>query len=183
MLNPYRLMKFTAPDMNDTRWIGIAMIWVALLVGAVPTDAEAQDRPRVGLGFNSVISTEDGFGPGVRLRVSSPINRDLSIAIGSAFTGYILGGRDEASYALDPQVSLIVTRTDTPTQGTYFMGGAGAYLPINTETSTAAPTLHLGIGRVWLLEDTSVFAEFNPALVIGEDATSALLSLRFGVIF
>lgn len=170
--------------MYTKRWTytGI-LLAIVLMFSTAPTDATAQNQPRLGVGFNTLISTEDGFGPGVRFRVSSPINRDLSIALGSAFTGYILGGRDEASYALDPQISLIVTRTDTPTQGTYFMGGFGAYLPIQTEESTSAPTIHLGAGRVWLLQDTSLYAEFNPSLVIGEDATSGLFSLRFGVIF
>lgn len=165
------------------RCIGTALLVALLGALCIPTTAHAQEQPRVGLGFNTLISTEDGFGPGVRLRVSSPVNRDLSVAIGSGFTGYVLGGRDEAAYAVDPQVSLIVTRTDTPTQGTYFMGGAGAYLPINTEDSNAAPTIHLGMGRVWLLQDTSLFAEFDPALVIGESAAAGLFSFRFGVIF
>lgn len=173
--------------MHPRRWIGTVLITVLtiLLLGglAAPSTSYAQQQPRVGLGFNTLISTEDGFGPGVRVRISSPINRDVSLAISSGFTGYVLGGRDEASYAVDPQVSLIVTRTDTPTQGTYFMGGAGAYLPINTEDSKAAPTLHLGLGRVWLLQDTSLFAEFDPALAIGESATSGLFSFRFGIIF
>ena len=169
--------------MLHRRWIGIILFTALLGTLCTPSTSHAQQSPRVGLGFNTLISTQDGFGPGVRLRVSSPINRDLSVAIGSGFTGYVLGGRDEASYAVDPQVSLIVTRTDTPTQGTYFMGGAGAYLPINTEDSAAAPTIHLGVGRVWLLQDTSLFAEFDPALVIGESASAGLFSFRFGVIF
>ncbi len=165
------------------RWTQTAVLLAFVGLLCAPSDLHAQERPRIGLGFNSLISTDDGFGPGLRVRVSSPINSDVSVAIGSGFTGYVLGGRDEASYAVDPQVSLIVTRTDTPTQGTYFMGGAGAYLPINTEDSKAAPTIHLGVGRVWLLQETSLFAEFDPALAIGETAAAGLFSFRFGVIF
>lgn len=164
-------------------WTGIALFLMLAGLLSLSAPAHAQERPRVGIGFNSLISTDDGFGPGIRVRMSSPINRDVSLALGSGFTGYVLGGRDEASYAVDPQASLIVTRTDSPTQGTYFMGGAGAYLPINTEDSNAAPTVHLGVGRVWLLQDTSLFAEFNPALAIGETAAGGLFSFRFGVIF
>ena len=161
--------------------LGLLLITV-LLWSMAPTDTQAQDRPRFGVGFNSFVSTQDGFGPGIRFRVSSPINQDLSIGVGSGFTGFVLGGREDASYAFDPQISLIVTRTDTPTQGTYFLGGFGAYLPIDTG-SASAPTIHAGAGRVWLLQETSLFAEFNPALVIGEESAHGLFSFRFGIIF
>ncbi len=142
--------------------------------------------PRFGLGFNTAISTEDGLGVGLRLRGSSPINADLSFAVDLGVTGFIFGGRDEATYLVDPQVSAIVSVPQgPPNRLTYFLGGLGAYIPFetNAENPEAAPTLHFGIGRVELLTDTSIFYEVNPALIIGEERVGLLLPIRAGVIF
>jgi len=158
------------------------VIMLGVLVGSRP--AEAQTSPRVGVGFQMMASTiEENVGPGVRFRVSAPINRDLSIAVGTAFTGYVLEGQDEANYAIDPTLSLIVTMPIDGRRGTYFLGGVGAYVPLGSFSNEAAPFFHFGFGRVWLLRDTSVFLEFSPALVISEDAADALFPLRVGVIF
>lgn len=162
------------------------LLAVALL--ALPSrSAPAQDlSPRFGAGFNAMISTEDGFGIGARFRGSAPVNRDLSIGIDLGITGFIFKGRDDASYVADPQVSAIVTLPNSTSERlTYFLGGVGAYLPFENGSTNgnAAPTLHFGAGRVRPLTDTSVFYEFNPAIIIGEDSVNLLLPVRVGVIF
>ncbi|WP_143815337.1 hypothetical protein [Longibacter salinarum] len=156
-----------------------------LLVGIVGVEsATAQTEPRFGIGFQMMASSiEDNVGPGIRFRVSAPINRDLSVSVGSAFTGYVFEGQDEATYALDPTASLIVTLPVMGGRGTYFLGGVGAYVPLGETAPEAAPFFHFGFGRVWLLRDTSVFFEIDPALVIGESSSNILFPVRVGVIF
>lgn len=142
--------------------------------------------PRFGLSFNTALSTEDGLGVGMRLRGSAPVNTDLSFAVDLGLTGFIFGGRDEATYLVDPQISAIVSvPRGRPDQLTYFLGGLGAYIPFetNADNPEAAPTLHFGIGRVELLTDTSIFYEVNPGLIIGEERVGFILPIRAGVIF
>lgn len=149
-------------------------------------DQENSLDPRFGLSFNTALSTEDGLGVGLRLRGSAPVNADLSFAVDLGMTGFVFGGRDEATYLVDPQVSAIVSvPRGRPDQLTYFLGGLGAYIPFeaNADNPEAAPTLHLGIGRVELLTDTSIFYEINPGLIIGEERVGLLLPIRAGIIF
>ena len=160
---------------------GVALL-LLLLVSARP--AEAQMNPRIGVGFQMMASTiEDNVGPGVRMRISAPINRDLSVAVGTGFTGYVFEGQDDANYAIDPTLSLIVTLPVAGRRGTYFLGGIGAYVPLGEFSSEAAPFFHFGFGRVWLLQDTSIFFEFAPALVVGDESAEGLFPVRVGVIF
>ena len=158
---------------------------LSLLCLALPPTSTAQ-QPRFGAGLQVLGNTvDDNIGPGFRFRVSAPINQDLSFGIGSAFTGYIFQGREDASYALDPQASLIVTLPGSGQEAAYVMGGAGAYVPFgNTnEDARSGPTFHLGMGKVWLLSESSFFLEFDPALFVGQERTDVLLPIRAGVIF
>lgn len=164
----------------------VAVLLIAVLLSVVVSarPAEAQTNTRFGAGFQMMASTiEDNVGPGVRLRISAPINRDLSIAVGSGFTGYVFAGQDDANYAIDPMLSLIVTLPVAGRRGTYFLGGIGAYVPLGEFSSETAPFFHFGFGRVWLLQDTSIFFEFAPALVVGEESAEGLFPVRVGVIF
>jgi len=157
---------------------------VFLLALLLSVDAHAQDQPRYGVGFQVLGSTVEGnVGPGFRFRASAPLNQDVSLGLGTAFTGFIFEGRDDASFAFDPQASLIVTLPNTGSQSTYVLGGIGAYLPFGSTDADSAPTFHLGVGKVWLLNDSSFFAEFDPALYVGSDSTEVLLPIRVGVIF
>lgn len=166
---------------------------IALLVAlmgifsSAPAQAQQELTPRFGLGFNTVISTQDGLGMGLRFRGSAPVNQDLSFAIDLGATGFVLEGRDEATYLIDPQISAIVTLPYGTERGrlTYFMGGLGAYLPFNGNgaSNNAAPTMHMGLGRVQSLTETSFFYEVNPALVVGQSSVDLILPVRVGVIF
>jgi len=166
------------------RFLRFALLLVALACFPLTSHAQLQQPPRFGVGFQMMGSTaEENVGPGIRLRVSAPVNRDLSLAFGMAFTGYIFEGQDDATYAFDPQASIIVTMPVAGNEGTYFMGGAGAYLPTGDNTPRGGPTFHLGVGKVWLLRDSSLFAEVDPAVLIGENAAELLVPIRLGVIF
>ncbi|MFB6247079.1 MAG: hypothetical protein ABEL97_00750 [Salinibacter sp.] len=161
----------------------LALLALGLLAGA-PLASQAQDRPRFGVGLQVTGSTVDNnVGPGLRFRTSVPINQDLSLGLGAALTGYVFEGRDDASYAFDPQTSLIVTLPGSSTQRTYVLGGVGAFVPFGDTDAASGPTLHLGVGRVWLLNESSFFAEFDPALFVGAEETQVIFPVRIGVIF
>lgn len=146
--------------------------------------SRAQQSPRFGIGIQLMGTTvDDNIGPGLRFRTSVPINQDVSFGLGAGLTGYIFQGRQNAAYAFDPQASLIVTIPGTGRERFYVLGGAGAYVPFGETTGVSGPTIHTGLGKVWLLNESSFFFEFDPALFIGADVTEVILPLRMGVIF
>lgn len=153
--------------------------------GAHP--AAAQDlTPRFGLGFNTLISTADGLGLGFRARASAPVNVDLSLGVDLGFTGFVLEGRRNATYVFDPQVSAIVNLPFRRDRLTYVLFGLGAYVPMGDDEENdgkRGPTLHLGMGWVHALNETSLFYEIDPALVIGEEGVDLAFPLRIGLIF
>lgn len=143
----------------------------------------AQNQSRFGVGAQLLGSTaDDNVGPGIRFRVSTAINQDVSLAVGSGLTGYIFRGQDDASFALDPQVSAIVSFSTARTETMYVLGGGGVYVPFGDTSTESGPTFHLGVGRAWLLKESSVFFEFNPGFLVGKETTSLVLPLRVGVI-
>ncbi len=157
-----------------------------LLLTMLLSTAVAQSQtldPRFGFGFNMLLSSEDGIGLGLRGRASAPINADLSFGVDLGFTGFVLEGRDDASYLFDPQVSAIVTLPGIRT-APYFIGGLGAHIPLDDDDSQAesGPTIHLGVGWVRALSETTIFYEINPALIIGQENVSIALPFRVGVI-
>jgi len=162
--------------------LSIGVLVLVAATAAVP--AHAQTEPRYGASFQLVGSTaDDNVGTGLRFRVSAPINRDVSFAVGSSITGFIFEGQDEADFAIDPQASLIVNVPQGGEEGLYFFGGAGAYVPLGDSPAESGPMFHFGGGKVWLLQESSLFLEFNPGLIIAEESTEVLFPIRVGVIF
>lgn len=145
--------------------------------------ARAQDSSLIyGVGMSSMVSTDDGFGLGFRGRVSTPINADLSFAADLGVTGFFLGGRDDSSFLFNPQISAIVT-VPGERSAMYFMTGIGAYLSTGGDDGEYnGPTLHVGVGGAKPLRDTTLFYEFNPALVIKDDSIALVLPVRIGII-
>jgi len=165
------------------RFLVPVLLALGLLLGPVDT-TRAQSQPRFGVGLQLMGTTVDGnVGPGLRFRTSVPINQDLSLGLDAGLTGYIFEGRDDAAYAFDPQVSLIVTLPGPSRERLYVLGGAGAYVPFGETDAESGPTLHAGVGKVWLLNESSFFAEFDPALFVGARETHVVLPVRIGVIF
>ena len=159
------------------------LLVLLLMVVGVP-DARAQlDESRFGLGFNTLLSADNGFGMGFRGRLSTPINADLSFALDAGLTGFILGGRDDATWVLDPQASLIVTLPGVE-KAPYILMGIGAYLdPSDSDDTLTGPTLHVGVGWVKPLRESVLFYELDPALIIGDTKVSPAIPFRIGVIF
>jgi hypothetical protein len=163
--------------------IGLAVI-ILCSMSIEATDVSAQAvSPRLGVGLNAMGSTADGFGLGIRGRASAPINADVSFALDLGFTGFILGGRRDASYVFDPQASFIVSIPDSGDRLSYLLFGAGAYVPLGDADSRSGPTIHAGYGRVHILQETSLYWEINPAVMIGDTRVDLIVPLRVGVIF
>ncbi len=161
--------------------------------------AQAQTRvstapavPRFGVAFNGLVVIPDGFGVGVRGRAAVPVNADLSVALdlGVNAMGILVGGRNAADYVIDPQVSVVVNLPGMSVGGqrfTYLLAGIGGYFPTGTDANGSdlkgGPTIHAGLGWVVPLNETSVFYEINPALILANSRTSIAIPVRIGLIF
>ncbi len=157
-------------------------IW---LTGLQQSEAQTRLNTRFGIGLNTVLSVNNGFGLGFRGRVSSPVNEDFSLAIGMGFTGFVLQGRDDASFIFDPQLSGIINIPEINSNAqVYLLAGIGAFVPLTQASSNeSGPSIHFGIGRVQLLQQSSFYYEINPAVVIGETKVEFVLPFRVGIIF
>ncbi|NNE34294.1 MAG: hypothetical protein HKN13_03595 [Rhodothermales bacterium] len=156
---------------------------IALVSAIFVVSASAQERPRFGFGTEMLVSTADNIGVGFRGRVSMPLNADFSFAIGGGMAGFVLRGRQDANWVFTPQISAILT-LEGVNQAPYLIGGVGAYIPTGDPTvNRGGPTFHLGVGKVRRLNDTSLFYEVNPALIIEDDRVDLSLPVRIGVIF
>jgi len=148
------------------------------------TPSEAQDHaPRFGTGMHVLASTVDGLGLGLTGRISVPLNADVSVAIGSGFTGFLFGGTEDATWLFTPQVSGIVTLPGLY-RAPYLLAGVGGYLPLGDPgRDRAGPMVHFGLGRVTLLAQSTLFYEVDPMLVLSPDRVDFAIPIRVGVIF
>lgn len=164
------------------------LLALALLAAA---DAGAQRRyadapPRVGVGFEAISAVLDqdvipnGPSLGLRGRVALPVNRDVSVAAGLGIGAHLFEGSSDTRFVLSPQATVIVT-IPSRSSARYVFGGAGGMLPLTD--GGGGPTLHVGYGVAIPLTETSLFAEVNPQIVVGEDETVPVLAIRGGVIF
>lgn len=175
--------------LRGVRSLLVLFIVAASLWTLSPRTSSAQglrglENTQFGIGLNTVLSVNNGFGLGFRGRVSSRVNRDFSLAIGMGFTGFVLKGRDEASFVFDPQLSGIISLPQASDAEVYLLAGVGAYVPLTQASSNeSGPTIHFGIGRVQLLTDSAFFYEINPAFVIGQTKVEFVLPFRVGIIF
>jgi len=167
-----------------------AALFVLLSLSAAPVFAQGGGlNPRFGVGFDALLSIasgdvlDDGFGLGVRGRASFPVNADFSVAVGGGFAGFLLGGRDDATYLFNPQVSGILTLPPSRNWARYLVGGFGGYFPLGASDAEGGPALHLGLGWVRPLQQSSLYVEIDPSLIIGETRTAFVLPARVGVIF
>lgn len=161
-----------------------AILTAFVLFATVPRSANAQlANARLGLSLNTMLSSDDGLGLGFRGRLASPINSDLSFAFDAGLTGFVFDGRENATWVIDPQASLIVTLEGNE-KAPYLMAGLGGYIPVGDNNSTkGGPALHVGAGWVKLLRESTLFYELVPALIVGESSVSVSIPFRIGIIF
>lgn len=177
------MSRFSLPSLTS-----IIFLFVMLFA---PVRAQAQSfSPRFGVGLSAMASWtgEINIGPGLRVRIAQPINQDLSVAGDLGITGFVLSGRDDASYVFNPQVSAIITLPEPGKTAPYLLGGLGLYLSSDDldsdgEPLTEGPFIHVGYGHVQQLNETTLFFEVNPGLIIGRETIGLMLPVRAGVIF
>ncbi len=164
----------------------VSAVLVGLLAGAAAPRAQGAAPPRFGVGFDVVGALPgqnllpEGIAVGIRGRAALPVNADLSVAADIGLLANLWEGSTDARYMLNPQTSVIVT---LPGRGSirYVLGGFGGFIPL--EGGGGGPTLHLGVGTAIPLRDTSLYFEFDPSLLVGQDETTVALAARVGVIF
>lgn len=174
---------FDAPGAHPEKVLRRGIGVLVLLVGMASAPAWGQINPQVGGGIQMVGSTaEESVGPGLFVRGAFPITRDVSLGVGTAGTGYVLEGGDEATYVLDAEAAAIVTLPAPTKSANYLMGGGGVRVPFRSDLD-AGPTVHLGLGRLWALQESTVFVELRPTLYVREAEADFVLPLRAGIIF
>jgi len=157
---------------------------LALLVGCAVGPAWGQINAQVGGGIQMVGSTaETSVGPGLFVRGAIPLTRDVSVGLGTAGTGYVLEGGAEARYVLDLEATTIVTLPSPSKSANYLMGGGGLRIPFRSENLDVGPTVHLGLGRLWALQESTLFVELRPTLYVRETEADFVFPLRAGIIF
>ena len=158
----------------------------AVLMLVPSLTATSQKRsPRIGLGLNTMLTTGERLvALGLNARVAFPYNADLSFAIDLGLTGFVLGGREDAAYYVNPQGSAIITIYPRNPRSPYVITGFGGHIPVGNarESGEGGPTLHAGIGWVVGLVDTSLYIEIDPALLIAKDYVDLLLPIRLGIV-
>ena len=166
------------------------ILLTALLMLLAGPSLGQEREVRVGAGVDLLMAppgndaTDEGFGIGVRSRLAIPLTYEVSLGLGAGVSGSVHQGRSRATYAFNTQASLIVTfpQEEDTTWWPYVLAGAGVYVPLRGN-ATGGPALHGGIGWSRLLEEASVYVEFDPTLVIGRSSSSGIFALRGGVIF
>jgi hypothetical protein len=159
----------------------IVLLW-PLSAFLLQTGYAQNSRFVYGLGTGVVVNTDDGFGFGFRGRVSTPASADLSFAGDLGVSAYFLNGRKNSAFALEPQLSAIVTMPGNQS-AIYFMTGFGAYVSSGGSGGDHnGPTLHIGVGGAKPLNDGTLFYEINPAVIIKKDSIGLSLPVRVGII-
>lgn len=167
---------------------------LAALAATAAAPAAAQTAlPRFGVAFQGMAAIPDGLGIGGRLRAATALNPDISLALDLGATAFIIGGKQGADGAIEPQASAIINvgegRFRDPVgtaSNAYILAGLGGYFPVGRadSSSTSGLTLHGGVGFVQPLNASSLFYEFNPAIVVrGKNDLGILIPVRVGLIF
>ncbi|MEL7169398.1 MAG: hypothetical protein AAGN64_08620, partial [Bacteroidota bacterium] len=195
---PHAPFPYAAPRPSSTpstamrfRLAAVLFFSVALSLCWTTPHARAQSPVRFGAGFDALLTppsqdiVTEGLGVGGRFRMAFPLNADLSFAAGAGVFGYVFKGRDDAAYLFNPQLSVIVTTTrGSANRYRYLMGGIGYFAALTAGTDAeGGPALHFGLGWATPLNDTSLYFEVDPALIIGEENTTFAVPVRVGVIF
>lgn len=139
-------------------------------------------RGRVSLQMNGS-STQRSVAPGLHLDAQLPIVGGLSVVGGAGFSAFLLEGRVDGTYTFDPELTLKFTLPSRSKGANTVFGGGGYHLPFGTGAGTADPTVHLGVGRIWTLQESTLFVNISPTVIIREETVSMSLPLRAGVVF
>lgn len=173
-------------DHQNCHWAAVLFLLALLLGGS--RGARAQSPMQFGGGLQVMGSTVvESAGPGLHLRASFPMNYELSFALGTSVTGFVLQGGKRAAYAFDPEASFVLTLPNSSNSSAYVLGGGGYHIPIGGKNRyddvVGGPTFHVGLGKVWVMQATSLYVELSPTLFFRRERTDILFPLRGGIIF
>lgn len=130
-------------------------------------------------------SIERSVGPGVHVDAKQPITGGLSVVAGGGLAAYILEGRRTGTYSFTPEAGLNMVIPSRSKWANVIFGGGGYHVPFGKGASAAegGPTIHLGVGRIRALRETTLFINLSPTAVLREQTTAFFLALRTGVVF
>ncbi len=161
---------------------------VAILAAGLCESAIAQNNTmRFGIGTGLVLNpsndsiADDEVGLAVLIRLSKPVNADVSLAAGVGLFAFAFNGTEHADYVVNPQVSLVVTLGGEK-RFPYLLAGVGGLFPTDS-AENAQFAIHIGYGWIWPMKSASAFFEINPSLAFQANSTTIILPLRIGLIF
>jgi len=121
--------------------------------------------------------------PGFHLDAQLPITGGFSLVGGAGLSAFLLEGRTNGTYTFDPELTLKVTLPSRSKGATTVFGGAGYHIPFGPVIEGGGPTVHLGVGRIWTLRESTLFVDLVPTVVVHEQSIGVLMPLRAGVVF
>ncbi len=159
--------------------IGCALL-LFVLIGE-PAQGQAL-RGRVSLQLKGS-TTQASVAPGFHLDAQLPIVDGFSIVGGGGISAFLLEGRRRGTYTFDPELTLKVTLPSRSKGATTVFGGAGYHVAFGPNPKGSGPTVHLGLGRIWTLRESTLFVDLVPTVVVQKETVAVLLPLRAGVVF
>lgn len=155
-----------------------------LLLLAVVGEVHGQGgfRGRVGLQVEGS-TIEESLAPGIHLEAKMQVAGRYSIIVGTGGAAYVLEGRRSGTYTFDPTLTLQITRPSRSLGANTFSLGGGYHYSSGNRGVGWTPSVHLGVGRIWTLRESTLFVDLRPAVLIREQSLSMRLPLRAGVVF
>lgn len=165
---------------RSLRSVGCGLVLLLLLAGSVKGQGWLRGRAALQMKASSI---EKSVAPGLHFDAHAQVAGRYSIVAGMGISSYILEGRRSGTYTLAPKLSFKVTRPSRSMGANTFSVGGGYHVPFGQRDAGRGPTVHLGVGRLWALRETTLFVDLRPTAVIRNETTSFLLPLRAGVVF
>lgn len=130
-------------------------------------------------------SIERSVGPGLHVDAKQPIVGGLSLVAGGGLSAFILEGHRTGTYSFTPEVGVNLVVPSRSKWANVIFGGGGYHVPFGAgaAASDGGPTIHLGVGRIRALRETTLFINLSPSAVIRSRTTAFFFALRTGVVF
>jgi len=165
--------------MISLRSAGLVLL---LLLAAGQACGQGWFRGRVSLQMEGS-TIEKSFAPGMHFDAMMQVGGQYSVVVGTGVAAYVIEGRRSGTYTFDPTLTLQLTRPSRSLGANIISLGGGYHYSSGNRGIGWAPSVHLGIGRLWTLRESTLFVDLRPTAVIREGGVSMRLPLRAGVVF
>lgn len=164
--------------------VSLRSVGLVLLLLSVTGEVHGQDwfRGRISLQMEGS-TIEKSVAPGMHLDAKMQLGGQYSLVVGMGGAAYVLEGRRSGTYTFDPTLTLQITRPSRSLGANTFSVGGGYHYSSGNQGIGWAPSVHLGIGRLWTLRESTLFVDLRPTAVIRGEGLSMRLPLRAGVVF